>query len=190
MASPHIHITGASGCGVSTLGAALAARLGGVHLDTDDFYWTLTDPPFQISRTIPERLDLMHAAFDVAPNGWILSGSLDGWGDPLIPLFDRVVFVSASVEVRLARLAARERRRLGPAIDPGGALHAQHLDFLSYAAAYDTGQFTSGLTGRYRARHEAWLERLPYPALRLDGAQPTEGLVDAVLAWPKKQNVF
>ncbi|HEX4196047.1 MAG TPA: AAA family ATPase [Caulobacteraceae bacterium] len=188
--APHIHITGASGCGVSTLGAGLATRLGCAHLDTDEFYWTPSEPPFQVSREVPERLRLLHQAFDAAPDGWVLSGSLDGWGDPLIPLFDGVVFLSAPAEVRLARLAERERRRLGPAVEAGGAMHAQHLDFLRYAGAYDTGVFTSQMTGRYRARHEAWLERLPCPVLRLDGALPTGALVDAVLAWPEKRNVF
>ena len=180
-AQPHIHVTGASGCGVSTLGAALAGRLGCAHLDTDDFYWTPTDPPFQASRPIPERLRLLEQAFAAAPGGWVLSGSLDGWGDPLIPLFDRVIFLSAPTEVRLARLAERERRRLGPAAEPGGERHAHHLDFLAYAAAYDSGQFTSQMTGRYRARHEAWLERLPCPLLRLDGALPPATLAALAL---------
>jgi adenylate kinase family enzyme len=179
---PRIHITGASGSGVSTLGAALAAALGCAHLDTDEFYWKLTNPPFQKSREVLERLRLLHLAFDAAPNGWILSGSLNGWGDPLIPLFGQVIFLNAPTDVRLARLAERERRRLGPAVDPGGALHPQHLDFLAYAAAYDTGEFTGALTGRYRARHEAWLSRLPCPVLRLDGALPTGALVEQALA--------
>jgi hypothetical protein len=92
-----------------------------------------------------------------------------------------VIFLSAPTEVRLARLTARERRRLGDAIDPGGALHEHHQDFLAYAAAYDTGQFTGPMTGRYRARHEAWLERLPCSLLRLDGSLPTETLVTLAL---------
>jgi adenylate kinase family enzyme len=178
---PHIHIAGASGCGVSTLGAALAARLGCDHLDTDNFYWAPTDRPFQASRPIPERLRLLQAAFDAAPNGWVLSGSLDGWGDPLIVLFERVIFLSAPTEVRLARLAARERRRLGPAVDPGGALHEHHRDFLDYAAAYDSGEFAGPMTGRYRARHEAWLARLPCPLLRLDGTLATATLAALAL---------
>ena len=151
-----LHITGASGCGVSTLGAALAARLGCAHLDTDDFYWRPTDPPYRESRPIAERLALIAAALDdAATAGWVLSGSLDGWGDPLIPRFGRVVFLTAPTELRLERLAERERRRYGAAIEPGGPLHAHHLDFMAFAAAYDTGAFTSTLTGRHRARHEA-----------------------------------
>lgn len=179
---PRIHITGASGSGVSTLGAALARRLGCAQLDTDVFYWKPTDPPYRESRPIAERLALVTAAMDAAPAGWVLSGSLDGWGDPLIPRFDRVVFVATPTALRLKRLAERERRRYGASIEPGGALHAHHLDFMAYAAGYDTGVFTSTLTGRHLARHEAWLARLPCPILRLDGAPPPETLADAVLA--------
>jgi adenylate kinase family enzyme len=178
---PRIHITGASGCGVSTLGEALAERLRCAHLDTDDFYWSPTDPPFQVSRAIPDRLRLLAAAFEASPDGWVLSGSLDGWGDPLIPRFERVVFVETPTELRLARLAERERRRFGVAIDAGGPLHAHHLDFMAYAAAYDTGVFTSTLTGRHRARHDAWLAALPCPLVRLDGARPTDALADIVI---------
>ena len=182
MAAARLHITGASGCGVSTLGAAVARRLGAAHLDTDAFYWLATDPPFQSSRPIPERLAMLEAAFAAAPDGWVLSGSLDGWGDPLIPRFERVIFLTAPAALRMARLAERERRRYGAAIEEGGPLHAHHLDFMAYAAGYDTGVFTGALRGRHRARHEAWLAILPCPIHRLDGAQSTDLLVDVVLA--------
>lgn len=183
MPSPSIHITGASGSGVSTLGAALAARLGCVQLDTDSFYWLPTEPPFRQRREVAQRLAMLEAAFEAACAGWVLSGSLDGWGDPLIPRFERVIFLSAPTEVRLARLAERERQRHGvAAIAPGGDQHANHLDFLAFAAAYDTGQFTSALVGRHRARHEAWLARLPCAVVRLDGGLPTQTLVDIALA--------
>jgi len=179
---PRLHITGASGCGVSTLGAALARRLGAAWFDTDDFYWFVTDPPFRDRRPAPDRLAMLEAALDgAARTGWVLSGSLDGWGDPLIPRFERVVFLSAATEVRLARLTARERQRYGPAIDADGDLRAHHLDFLAFAAGYDDGVFTGALSGRHRARHEAWLARLPCPVLRLDGARPTEELVSALV---------
>jgi adenylate kinase family enzyme len=179
---PRIHITGASGSGVSTLGAVLALRLGCDQLDTDAFYWLPTDPPYSQARQIAERLSLITASFATAAQGWVLSGSLDGWGDPLIAHFERVVFLTAPTELRLARLADRERERYGAAIDKGGHAHAHHLDFLAYAAGYDSGRFTGPMTGRYRERHEAWLARLPCPVVRLDGSQATETLADAVMA--------
>ncbi len=48
--SRRVHIFGASGAGTSTLGRALADRHRLVHLDTDDFYWMPTDPPFTVLR--------------------------------------------------------------------------------------------------------------------------------------------
>jgi len=51
-----VHITGASGSGTTTLGRALAERLGWMHLDTDDFYWLPTDPPYREKRPAETRL--------------------------------------------------------------------------------------------------------------------------------------
>ena len=173
-----IHITGASGCGVTTLGAALAGRLGLVHLDTDEFYWLPTDPAYIDRRPIKDRLAMLDASFAAAPDGWVLSGSMDGWGDPLIPLFDVVLFLRVPGEVRVARIAARERTRNGDAVEPGGALHAASKAFMDWSAAYDA----SDQPGRSLQRHEAWLSRLPCPVLRLDGLRPTAMLVEQVLS--------
>ena len=53
----HIHITGASGAGVTTLGAALAERLGGAQFDVDDFFWMPTVPPFTDKRPVAAVAD-------------------------------------------------------------------------------------------------------------------------------------
>jgi len=179
---PAIHITGASGCGVTTLGAALATRLGATHLDTDDFYWLPTDPPYRATRAPAERLRLLESAIETAAVGFVLSGSLDGWGDPLIPRFERVVFLSAPTAVRLERLKAREQRRYGEAIAPGGPLEQNHRDFIAFAEGYETGVFTGSLACRHRARHEAWLAELPCPVMRVDAVLPTATLVECVVA--------
>lgn len=41
-----IHILGASGAGTSTLGQALEQTYGFKWLDTDDYFWMPTNPPF------------------------------------------------------------------------------------------------------------------------------------------------
>ena len=41
---------GASGSGTTTLGAALGARLGCRHVDSDDLFWVKTEPPFTLQR--------------------------------------------------------------------------------------------------------------------------------------------
>jgi adenylate kinase family enzyme len=78
-----IHILGASGSGTITLGITLAGRFGYTQLDTDDYFWEPTDPPFQRPRTRHERQTRLTAALD-APPRWIVSGSLCGWGNILI----------------------------------------------------------------------------------------------------------
>jgi adenylate kinase family enzyme len=165
-----IHILGASGAGTTTLGSALAACLGCPHLDTDEYFWLPTDPPFQQARSRTDRQALLGAAL-ARHEGWVLSGSLCGWGDLFIPLFDIVVFLWVPPAVRLARLAARERRRFGEAaLVSGGARHAHYIAFMAWAAAYDDG----GLELRSRRLHEQWLRSLPCPVLRLEGRPSLE----------------
>ena len=165
-----LHILGASGSGTTTFAAALAAKYGHRHLDTDDFYWLPTDPPYQQKRPREARLALLRSALAESAS-WVLSGSLCGWGDPLIPEFDLIVFLIVPTEIRLERLRARELNRYGPALlRCGGNLHQASADFLDWAGRYDTG----GLEMRSRALHEAWLSKLPVRLLRLEGDQSTE----------------
>lgn len=171
MTGGRIHVLGASGAGVTTLGRALADRLAVPHHDTDDYYWLATMPPYREARPVADRLRLMAELFLPRP-AWVLSGSLTGWGDRLIPAFDLVVFVLTPTGVRLDRLRDREVRRYG---DAAGE---QARGFLDWAGQYDGGD----LTMRSLATHRAWLARLPCPVVEVDGTRPLAELVDAVTA--------
>ena len=171
-----IHVVGASSSGTTTLGAALAERLEAAHLDTDSFFWEATDPPFTTKRPEAERIALMEAAMAARPS-WVISGSMMGWGDVFIPRLDLAVFLHLPAEVRLARLVERERSRYGAAIAPGGAMHAQHLEFIEWARAYDT----PGFPGRSLERHLTWLAELPCPVIRIAGAPSREDSLACVM---------
>jgi len=56
----------------------LAGRLGVKHLDTDNYFWEATDPPFTTKRPEAERVALMEAEVAGEPS-WVISGSLIGW---------------------------------------------------------------------------------------------------------------
>jgi adenylate kinase family enzyme len=175
--SKRIHILGASGSGTTTLGSALAACLGCPYLDTDDYFWLPTDPPFQQIHGRTDRQALLGATL-ARHGGWVLSGSLCGWGDIFIPLFDVVVFLWGPPPIRLARLQERERQRYGDnAIAPGGPLHMSYTTFMAWAAAYESGD----LQMRSRQRHERWLQALPCPVVRLEGQPPVEECLGRVI---------
>src|SRR5262245_13419262 len=112
MKNRRIHLTGASGSGVTTVGRALASALAVPHHDTDDYYWRPTIPPYQEKRPLADRIHLMNELF-LPRADWVLSGSLDSWSDSIAPHFDLVVFVWTPTEIRLARLREREARHFG-----------------------------------------------------------------------------
>ena len=173
-----LHIFGASGTGASTLGRAMADAWSVPFHDTDDYFWAPTEPPYQSRRTEGARLALMRQMF-LPRRAWILAGSLIGWGDPLIPQFDAVVFLTLDPEARRARLAAREEARYGAAsVAPGGRYHGEYLAFMDWAAQYDDPAFT----GRSLRRHRDWLVRLSVPVIELDAALPPDELVARLLA--------
>jgi adenylate kinase family enzyme len=87
-----IHILGASGSGTTMSGRVLAEHLHFPHFDTDDYFWQPTDPPFTQQRERTARQQLLMDDI-TAQDSWVLSGSLCGWGDVAIPLFELVVFL-------------------------------------------------------------------------------------------------
>ena len=172
--SCRIHIMGASGSGVTTLGRALADRLALPHHDSDDYLWLPTAPPCGQLREIPQRLRLMREMF-LPRIDWVLSGAVASWGDELIPLFDLVVFLVTPRELRLERLRAREAVHFGTdAIAPGGWHHEETEAFMEWASHYEA----SDREGRNLVKHEAWVSRLPCPVVRVDGSRPLADLVE------------
>jgi adenylate kinase family enzyme len=177
MKSRRIHVTGASGSGVTSLGRASADALALPHHDTDDYFWLPTAPPYRDQRKVSERLRLMREMF-LPRADWVLSGGLDGWGDEIIPHFDLVVFLTTRHDLRMQRLRAREATHFGAdAIAPGGWRHEETKAFIEWASHYEDGTGE----GRNLARHQAWLAKLPCPVLRLDGSRPLSELVAEVL---------
>lgn len=160
-----IHVTGASGSGTTTLGHALAEVLACVHLDTDDYYWLPTTPPYQEKRDPTERVAML--ATDLRPDV-VLSGSVGSWGAAVEDVFDLIVFLYLPMEIRLARLQQREVARYGAA-DPA---------FLEWAAQYDQGP----PEGRSLAKHNAWLAQRTCRVLRLEEDSSVQERVALVLA--------
>lgn len=158
-----IHILGASGSGTTTLAERLCKESSSyTHLDTDNFFWVKTDPPYKQIREVGERINLLGERLD-SVDRWILSGSLCGWGDIFIPYFDLVIFLWIPEEIRLSRILDREKRRYGEEINHGGRMYEQHLEFMEWASKYDSGD----LNIRSKKLHEQWLNNLNCKVLRI-----------------------
>jgi adenylate kinase family enzyme len=164
-----IHILGASGSGTTTLGRALAERLDCSHFDTNDYFWLPTDPPFTEKRETTLRQQLLMDDL-TAHDSWVLSGSLCGWGDIAIPLFELVVYLQLPTDIRMARLRNREHERYGERILPGGDLHKKSQEFLDWAASYDDGDVNMRR-----------LSTLPCPVVYREGEYTIEEHVEVLM---------
>jgi hypothetical protein len=105
-----------------------------------------------------------------AQEQWVLSGSLCGWGDVAIPLFELVVFLTIPQDIRMVRLRQREHERFGERILPGGDMYEHSQAFLAWAASYDERGFDTWS----RRRHDQWLRTLPCPIICIEGAYTIE----------------
>lgn len=176
-----IHIFGASGSGTSTLGRKIAHELGYTFMDTDDYFWLPTNPPFTEKRPREERIGMMKTDIENADNV-VLSGALADWGDALIPYFTLAIRLETEQSLRIARLRQREKARFGARIEPGGDMYQNHIDFIAWAEKYDT----AGPDMRSRKKHDAWQTLLPCDILLLDGGDDPETNFAAVLEYLNK----
>ena len=172
----HIHIFGASGSGVTTLGLAMSEQVNGKFLDTDTYYWKDSDPPYQYKNKPEDRVAMIERdIFDV--DNWVLSGSLCSWGQPLLQRFSLAVFLYLPNALRMARILHREQGRFGARIEPDGDMHAKHVKFMDWASSYDEAKAPT----RSLDMHEAWMTQLPCPVVRLDSSAQVDDLCDSIL---------
>ena len=107
MAKEVIHIYGASGSGTTTLAKYLRDQRGFFFMDSDDYYWLPVEPPYTRKRNPEERLRLMRQDIDRAEKA-VISGSLTGWGDELIPLFTLAVRLETDTDIRIRAIPTRD----------------------------------------------------------------------------------
>ncbi len=174
-----IHLLGASGTGVTTLGEYVSKTLGYPYFDSDRYYWELSDPPFTIRRNPEERDHLIRVDLS-GHTDWIFGGSVINWGEKWPAEFDLVVFLWLPSAIRIERLRKREAERYGAVIFSDPVRNQQYREFIQWASGYDTNT----ARGRTIAAHQQWLEKLSCPVLRLEGdlsvAQRTERIIEKI----------
>lgn len=167
----HIHIFGASGSGTTAIAKGVCKKANYKHFDSDNYFWVPTPEPFTVEREREECMRLIQNDL-YSHNQWILSGSITGWGNILLPLFDLVVFVYVPQDIRIERLKKREYERYGNRILFGGDRYQDSLDFIEWAAAYDSGT----RNGRSLPKHEAWIKEVKCPVVRIENYDLEESI--------------
>lgn len=169
MAKQVIHIYGASGSGTSTLGQYIGEKMGYYWMDTDDYFWLPTNPPYTRKRKVSERIMMMRRDCLNSENV-VISGSLVDWGDELIPLFTLAIRMETETDIRMKRIKKREEVKYGSRIQVGGDMYENHRKFMEWAAAYDMG----GLEMRSKIKHDEWQKLLSCRQVTLDGSRTLE----------------
>ncbi len=172
-----LHIFGASGSGVTTLGELLANKLGVKYIDSDDYFWIKTEPPFTQRREPHERNQLIIK--DISEiESWILGGSIIHWGDNLFPDFDLIIFLYLPNEIRIERLKRRELDRYGDIIYTDPKRAKQFNDFIAWAIDYD---YNTGLANRTLDAHNNWLKQTKNPVLKIIGNKTLDEKLNIIL---------
>lgn len=159
-----IHIFGASGTGTTVLGKAIAEKLAISYLDSDDYTWQKTTPPFQTLNSRKDRNGLLTKDLSHY-KAWVLSGSVITWDDLDIPAFDLAVYLYVPTEIRLQRIRQREELLVK---EPGywnPARRKNFDDFIIWTSDYDT----KTIPGRSRLAHEKWIAETKVPVLEIRG---------------------
>ncbi|NIG53378.1 adenylate kinase [Chitinophaga sp. Cy-1792] len=174
-----LHILGASGSGVTTLGNALAHYLDIPYFDSDNYFWLPTVPPFSQRRDAAERNAMISTEL-AKQDSWVFGGSVVNWGENVFPVFDLIVFLWIPAPVRMQRLRAREQQRYGEALETDPVLRKSHDAFMQWAADYDE---QTGVANRTFDVHRKWLSEQSVPVLEIAGDVSIEERMDKVLAW-------
>lgn len=167
---------GASGSGTTTLGKKICEELGYTLMDTDDYFWMPTEPPFTFKRPKKERIELMKNDINKSENV-VIAGSLTDWGYELIPYFTLAIRIEMKQSIRIERLLKREKKRYGSRIEPGGDMYQQHIDFIEWAKSYDNG----GMDIRSKVMHDELQKSFSCKILYLDGENKLDDNFDKVL---------
>lgn len=180
-----IHIFGASGSGVTTLGKALSEQLNIEYFDSDDFFWLKTEVPFTEKQNPEIRnttvSDILHTT-----DSWIFGGSIIHWGENIFPPFDLVIFLYLPPEIRMKRLRKREFERYGEEITVNPERAVKSEEFLEWAKDYD---HDTGIANRTLNAHREWLTGIDVPLLEISGDYPVSDKIKIILDRIKRDNL-
>lgn len=172
-----ILVCGLNGVGKSTLGKALAERLGYYFIDIEDLYFPKTDPDYIYanprSRKEVEALLLQEMK---AHENFVLASVKGDYGEEISASFQCAVLLEVPRELRLERVKNRSFQKFGDRMRTGGDLCEREENFFAFVASRKENTVIE------------WARSLKCPVIRLDGTKAIEENVDFLLFTNFSQN--
>lgn len=162
-----IQVCGLNGCGKSTLGRALAQKIGFHFIDNEELFFTrnAADEPYQNPRSRAEVEKLLME--EVRKHGdFVLAAVRGDYGKEILPLYRYAVLIEVPKEIRLRRVRDRSFQKFGGRMKPGGDLYESEEVFFQTVAA------------RPEDYAESWARTLSCPVVVVDGTRPVEENVE------------
>ena len=128
-----IQICGLNGCGKSTLGRALAERIGFYFIDNENLYFSNlnTDEQYMNPKSRQDVEQLLVAEISKHPN-FVFAAVKGDYGNEIIPMYDYVVLIEVPKSVRSYRVRNRSFQRFGNRMLIGGDLYNQEEAFFKW----------------------------------------------------------
>ena len=165
-----IQICGLNGCGKSTLGKVLAEKINFHFIDNEDLYFSRTDisEPYKNPKSRTEVERLLMEEVSKHPD-FVFSAVKGDYGKDIVPMYNYVVVIEVSKEIRLQRVKNRSFQKFGNRVLVGGDLHNQEESFFQMVASRQDDYI------------ENWLQKVNCPIIRVDGTKPIEDNVEYIL---------
>jgi len=165
-----IQICGLNGCGKSTLGRALAGKIGFHFIDNENLYFTRSqaNEPYANPRSEEEVERLLMNEVREYPN-FIFAAVRGNYGKEIIPMYNYVVVIEVPKEIRSQRVRNRSFQKFGRRMLMGGDLYEQEEAFFRMAAS------------RQDDYVENWLKLVKCPIIRVDGTRTIEENVQLII---------
>ena len=120
-----IQICGLNGCGKSTLGKALAERIGFYFIDNEFLYFSRpnADEPYANPKSRTEVEKLLMDEVSKHPD-FVFSAVKGDYGKDIVPIYNYVVVIEVPKKIRSQRVRNRSFQKFGSRMLMGGDLYS------------------------------------------------------------------
>lgn len=165
-----IQICGLNGCGKTTLGKALAERIGFHFIDNEHLYFSRSnaDEPYANPKSRAEVEGLLMDEVSKHPD-FVFSAVKGDYGKDIVLMYNYVLVIDVPKEIRTQRVRNRSFQKFGDRMLAGGDLYGQEEAFFQIVES------------RHDDYIENWLRKVNCPIIRVDGTKPIEENVKYII---------